>query len=59
MEDKLGSLLKSRRFWVAAAGLTAVVAAEAFGIELDTEQLVSIATIVVGWILGDSLRKTA
>ncbi len=50
--------MKSRRFWVAAAGLAAVVGQEAFGVQLDTDQLVAVATIVVAWIVGDTVRET-
>jgi hypothetical protein len=56
--NKLGSLLKSRRFWAAAAGLAAVVSSEMFGVELDVEQVIAVATIVVAWIVGDTLRET-
>jgi len=56
--NKLKSLLTSRRFWVAAAGLAAVVSSEMFGIKLDTEQVVAVATIVVAWIVGDTVRET-
>lgn len=56
--NKLKSLLTSRRFWVAAAGLAAVVSSDVFGIELDTEQVVAVATIVVAWIVGDTVRET-
>lgn len=56
--NKFTSLLKSRRFWVAAAGLAAVVGQEAFGVQLDTDQLVAVATIVVAWIVGDTVRET-
>lgn len=56
--NKLKSLLTSRRFWVAAAGLAAVVSSDVFGITLDTEQVVAVATIVVAWIVGDTVRET-
>jgi len=55
---KFKSLLKSRRFWVAVVGVAAIVSSEAFGIELNVEQLVSIAVIAVGWIVGDTVRET-
>ena len=38
--DKVKSLLKSRRFWVSAVGLAAVVSSELFGFTLDTDQIV-------------------
>ena len=56
--NKVTSLLKSRRFWVAAAGLAAVCSQEVFGVTLDTDQLVAVATIVVAWIVGDTVRET-
>lgn len=56
--DKVKSLLKSRRFWAAGIGLVAVVASEAFGVELDTEHLLSIVSIVIAWIVGDTVRET-
>ncbi len=58
-KNKVQSLLTSRRFWVAAAGLAAVVSEDIFGVILDTEQLVAVSTIVVAWIIGDTVRKTA
>jgi len=58
MNDKLKSLLTSRRFWVAAAGLVAVVGQEAFGVTLSTDQIIAVGGIVVAWILGDTIRET-
>ena len=55
---KFKALLKSRRFWVAVVGVAAVVSSEHFGIELNVEQLVSIAVITAGWIIGDTVRET-
>mgnify|MGYP003147245808 FL=1 len=55
---KFKSLLGSRRFWVSAVGLAAVCSSELFGIQLDTEQIVGIATIVVAWVIGDTVRET-
>jgi len=59
MSPKIKSLLASRRFWVSAVGLVAVVASETVGIELDQTQLVSVATIVVAWVIGDTVRETS
>jgi hypothetical protein len=58
MVQKLKALVASRRFWVAATGLAAVVSSEIFGYNLDTEQVVAIATIIVAWIVGDTVRET-
>jgi|TARA_R110000744_G_scaffold86368_28_gene168884 uncharacterized membrane protein len=56
--DKVKSLLKSRRFWVSAVGLVGIVSSELFGFALDTEQVVGIVTIVVAWVIGDTVRET-
>jgi len=59
MSPKLKSLLTSRRFWVSAVGLAAVCASEVLGIELDPEQMLGVVTIVVAWVIGDTVRKTS
>lgn len=56
--DKVKSLLSSRRFWVAAVGLTAVISSEVFNVELNTEQILGVTSIVVAWIIGDTVRAT-
>ena len=56
--DKVKSLLKSRRFWASAVGLAAICASELFGVTLDTERLVGVVTIVVAWVIGDTVRET-
>jgi uncharacterized membrane protein len=58
MMSKWKSLLTSRRFWVSAVGLASVVASEALGIELNQEQLIGVVTIVVAWVVGDTIRET-
>ena len=58
MGDKLKALVTSRRFWAAGIGLVAVIAADVFGTELNQEQLLGITTIVVAWIVGDTVRET-
>lgn len=54
--DKVKSLLKSRRFWVSAVGLAAVVASELFGLVLNTDQIIGVVTIVTAWVIGDTVR---
>ena len=56
--SKWKSLLTSRRFWVSVVGLVAVAASDVFGIELNQEQMVGIVTIVVAWVIGDTVRET-
>lgn len=58
MWEKVKALLKSRRFIAAVVGVAAIVASEAFGVKLDTEQITAIVVMISSWILGDSLRKT-
>jgi hypothetical protein len=55
---KLKSLLTSRRFWVSAIGLSAVVANTTLGINLNEEQILGVVTIVVAWVIGDTIRET-
>ena len=56
--DKLQSLLKSRRFWAAAAGLIIVLAKDQLGLNLTEEQVVEVGTLISVWIFSDSIRKT-
>ena len=56
--SKVKSLILSRRFWAAGIGLAAVVASDLFGVQLDTDQLLGVVTIVVAWIVGDTVRET-
>ena len=58
MKAKVEAMLRSRRFWVAAAGVFTVVASDLFGVELNVEQVVSLTTIVSAWIIGDTIRVT-
>jgi len=56
MVEKLKSLLKSRRFWMAIASVLVVVMSDSFGIPEATAN--TIVAIGVTWIVGDSLRIT-
>ena len=56
--SKVKSLLTSRRFWAASVGLAAVVASDLFGVTLDQDQLIGVVTLVVTWIIGDTVRET-
>ena len=56
MVEKLKSLLKSRRFWIAIASVVVVVMNDTFGIPEETAN--TITAIGVSWIVGDSLRIT-
>ena len=56
--SKWKSLLTSRRFWVSAVGLVAVCASDLFGVNLNQEQMVGVITIVIAWVIGDTVRET-
>lgn len=56
---KVKSLLTSRRFWVSAVGLASVVASETLGVNLNQDQIIGVVTIVVAWVIGDTVRETS
>jgi len=57
MSTKLDSMIRSRRFWLAVAGV-AVAASEELGISIPAETIQQVVMLFAAWIVGDSLRKT-
>tara|TARA_Y100000004_G_scaffold19697_1_gene20220 strand:+ start:992 stop:1171 length:180 start_codon:yes stop_codon:yes gene_type:complete len=57
MGTKLKNLVKSRRFWVAVAGVVAVTA-QALGFEVSSEVVTNVVIIGASWIVGESLRSS-
>lgn len=57
MGTKLKNLVKSRRFWVAVAGVIAVTA-QALGFEVSSEVVTNVVIIGASWIVGESLRSS-
>lgn len=57
MKDNLTKLVKSRRFWVAVAGVIAVTT-EAMGLGLSAEMVQNFVIIGASWIVGESLRSS-
>lgn len=55
---KVKSLLVSRRFWVSAVGLASVVASDLLNVQLNQDQIIGVVTIVVAWVIGDTVRET-
>lgn len=55
--NKLEALWKSRRVWVAVAGILVASASE-LGIQVDAETVQYVVLLAASWIVGDSLRKT-
>lgn len=60
MGDKLNSLIRSRRFWVAVAGLVVIVGKEQIPfLQQFTDEQIQAAILMVGaWIVGESLRSS-
>lgn len=54
--EKVAALLKSRRFYAAVGGVVAVIASNVLG--LDEATVTGVVTVVIGWIIGDSINKT-
>ena len=57
MKDKLKSLLRSRRFYAALAGVIFVIS-DGLGLNLSPDAIENVVLFVVAWILGDSVTKT-
>jgi len=56
--SKVKSLLVSRRFWVSAVGLVSVIASDLLDVQLNQDQIIGVVTIVVAWVIGDTVRET-
>ena len=60
MGAKINSLFKSRRFWVAVAGVVIVSSETVRGnIGITADQTTNIVLVLGSWIVGDSLRTTS
>ena len=59
MGAKINSLFKSRRFWVAVAGVV-IVSSETVraNVGITADQPSNIVLVLGSWIVGDSLRIT-
>lgn len=49
-------LLKSKRFWVAVAGIAASLLKDV--LPINEQQITEIVLVLAAWIVGDSLRAT-
>ena len=54
---KLQTLVKSRRFWVAVAGVVAVTS-DALGLGLSEEMVTNFVLLGAAWIVGESLSSS-
>ena len=59
MQEKILSLLQSRRFWAAAIGMALPLLNDKLGLNLTPEQIQHITYLLMTWIVGDSLAKTS
>ena len=57
LKEKFEGLIKSRRFWVAVAGI-AVTFSDTFGLGLEPDTIQHVVLLLGAWIVGDSLRST-
>ena len=55
--SKLQTLVKSRRFCVAVAGVVAVTS-DALGLGLSEEMVTNFVLLGAAWIVGESLRSS-
>ena len=46
--------LKSRKFWMAVVAAMLVIANEGLGLNLPEEAIMTVAAVVIGYILGES-----
>jgi hypothetical protein len=49
-------LIKSKRFWVAVAGIAASLLKDV--LPINEQQITEIVMVLAAWIVGDSLRAT-
>ena len=55
--EKIKNLVKSRRFWVAIAGVVIAVS-DALGLGLSPEMVTNLVVVGASWIVGESLRSS-
>ena len=55
--EKLKNLVKSRRFWVAIAGVVIAVS-DALGLGLSPEMVTNLVVVGASWIVGEALRSS-
>tara|TARA_Y100001949_G_C15913818_1_gene298091 strand:- start:144 stop:320 length:177 start_codon:yes stop_codon:yes gene_type:complete len=58
MLNKITTLVKSRRFWVAVGGVIFTLS-NGLGLPLDADTINHVVLIAGAWIVGDSLRLTS
>lgn len=55
---KTQTLLASRRFWAAVAGLVVAIGNDGLGLNLTQDTVDLVVMALSAWVVGDSLRKT-
>jgi len=59
MKDKIKFLLKSTTFWASAVSLVAVVAKEAYQVQIDTDQILAFITFTMSFLVGKKTIQAA
>ena len=57
MGEKFKTMIKSRRFWVAIAGVIAVTS-DTLGLGLSADMVTNFVLLGAAWIVGESLRSS-
>lgn len=55
----MGSKLKSRKFWMAVVTSLIILANEGFGLQLPEDAIMTVAGVVIAYILGESAIDAA
>lgn len=58
MQDKIKSLIKSRRFWIAVSGVVVAVSQDLGITTLTPEQIQNICIMLGSLVLGESIRSS-
>ncbi len=58
MLRKTNALFHSKRFWIALSTSIAIGLEEYLGINLTSEQVLSIGMIIAGWLVGETYRPS-
>lgn len=58
MQEKIRSLVKSRRFWIAVSGIVVVISQELGLTTLSADQIQNICMMLGSLVLGESIRSS-
>lgn len=58
MQNKLNTLIKSRRFWASVSGLIVVVLNETGIANLNPDTVQNTILLIIGWVASESIRSS-